>query len=393
MLGLASVIATAVSATLMVPNVVLSVEALASLLPDRRKRPAAQRRPRVAILIPAHDEAGGIGATVSGLRAEVTDGDRIIVIADNCSDNTAEVARAAGAQVIERTDPDKRGKGHALSFGANHLRADPPDVVLIMDADCRVERGTLCQLAELAADRDRPVQAVYLMHAPDRRGMSGISAFAFLVRNLVRPTGLARLGMPCQLTGTGMAFPWHVYRDAPPTEGFLVEDLLLGHELALRGTAPLLCDDVVVGSDLPTRDEASLKQRRRWEHGQLDVLLHTAPRLFLRGLSQLDPGLLALALDASVPPLALLTALQTAAAGGALVFALAGGSALPLVITLSGGVVLGVGLTAAWLSHGRELLPLSELAKVPGYVLWKVPLYGSFVKKGVHPEWERTERT
>jgi cellulose synthase/poly-beta-1,6-N-acetylglucosamine synthase-like glycosyltransferase len=392
-LGVASLIATAVSAALAVPNAVLGAEALASLLPDRRARPISQRRPRIAILIPAHDEERGIGGTVAALHAEVTDADRIIVIADNCSDRTAEAARAVGAQVIERTDPDKRGKGHALSYGAKHLRADPPDVVVIMDADCRVERGTLRQLAELAADRDRPVQAVYLMHASDPGGKANISAFAFLVRNLVRPTGLARLGLPCQLTGTGMAFPWHVYRDAPPTEGFLVEDLLLGQELALRGQAPILCEDVVVGSDLPTREEASLKQRRRWEHGQLAVLIHTAPRLLLRGLSQFDPGLLALALDAAVPPLALLTLLQTAAAGGAIVFALSGGSLLPLVITMTGGAVLSTGLAAAWIAHGRELLPLSKLAKIPGYVLWKVPLYGSFVRKGAHPEWERTERT
>jgi hypothetical protein len=153
-----------------------------------------------------------------------------------------------------------------------------------------------------------------------------------------------------------------------------------------------LCDDVVVGSDLPTREEAGLKQRRRWEHGQLDVLLHTAPRLFARGISRLDPGLIALALDAAVPPLALLTVLQAAAAGGAVAFAVSGGSLLPLAITLSGGALLSAGLAAAWLAHGRELLPLSELSKIPSYVLWKVPLYGSFMRKGAHPEWERTER-
>ena len=393
MLGVASLIASAVSATLFVPNAVLCVEALASHLPDRRVRRSDMLRPRVAILVPAHDEERDIARTIAGLLAEITTGDRVLVIADNCSDRTAEVARAAGAEVVERVDAEKRGKGHALSFGAKVLAADPPDVVIVMDADCRVERGTLRKLAELALEVDRPVQAVYLMHARERAGTSGVSAFAFLVRNLVRPTGLLRLGLPSQLTGTGMAFPWAVYRDAPPTEGFLVEDLLMGHELALRGKPPLLCDDVVVGSDLPTGEQASLKQRRRWEHGELDVLLNTAPRLLLRGLTRLDPGLIALALDASVPPLALLTLLQTAVAGGALVFAISGGSVIPLVITLSGGAVLTVGLAAAWVSHGRELLPLSELAKIPGYVLWKLPLYGSFVKKGAHKEWERTERT
>lgn len=393
MFGLASLVATAVSGTLCVQSAVLCVEALAALLPARRATSGNGKRPRIAILVPAHDEERDIGNTVAGLLTELGIDDRVLVIADNCSDHTADAARAAGAEVVERVDPERRGKGHALSFGAKVLAANPPDVVIVMDADCRVERGTLRMLAEQAVASDRPVQAVYLMHAPRRQGTSGVSAFAFLVRNLVRPSGLARLGFPCQLTGTGMAFPWTVYRDAPPTEGFLVEDLLLGHELALRGKAPQLCHDVVVGSDFPTGEAASLKQRRRWEHGELDVLLHTAPRLFARGLLRLEPGLIALALDASVPPLALLTLLQVAATGGSLALTMVGGSPLPLFLSLAGGTLLCVGLGAAWLAHGREVLPAADLVKIPRYILWKLPLYGSFVRGGPHSEWERTERT
>ncbi|HEV8548739.1 MAG TPA: glycosyltransferase, partial [Polyangiaceae bacterium] len=308
------------------------------------------------------------------------------------SDRTAEVARNAGAEVAERRDPERRGKGHALSFGTELLAASPPDAVIIMDADCQVERGTLRHLARTALDAGRPVQAVYLMHAPARGGTAGLSAFAFLVRNLVRPRGLARLGMPCQLTGTGMAFPWAVLRDAPATEGHLVEDLMLGHELALKGLAPLLCDDVLVGSTLPTGEAASLKQRRRWEHGQLSILLSTAPRLFVAGVRRGDPGLIALALDAAVPPLALLVVLQGAATAGALGLVLVGGSTSPLLISAAGGALLALGVGTAWLRHGRRVLPLGDLAQIPRYVLWKLPLYGSFMKTGAHREWERTER-
>jgi cellulose synthase/poly-beta-1,6-N-acetylglucosamine synthase-like glycosyltransferase len=343
-------------------------------------------------LIPAHDEEGGIEATVRALRSELAPGDRILVVADNCSDRTAAVAAAAGAEVVERRDAERRGKGHALSFGAKVLAADAPDAVVVMDADCRVERGTLRRLASVALRANRPVQAVYLMHAPARGGMSGLSAFAFLVRNQVRPSGLARLGLPCQLTGTGMAFPWLMFRDAPATEGHLVEDLMLGHELALEGNAPLLCDDVLVGSDLPTGEAASLKQRRRWEHGQLAILLGTAPRLLARGLTRANAGLLALAFDAAVPPLALLVALQGAVTAGGVVIAVAGGSTVPLAIAVAGGTLLTVGVSVAWLTHGRGVLPFRDLKKIPSYVLWKLPLYGSFVRSGPHREWERTER-
>jgi cellulose synthase/poly-beta-1,6-N-acetylglucosamine synthase-like glycosyltransferase len=393
-LSISALAATAVSGALLVPAAVLCVESLSALLPPAARRSAGRSQNfRIAVLVPAHDEEGGIEAIVTALRSELAPGDRLLVVADNCSDGTAARARAAGAEVVERSDSTRRGKGHALSFGAEVLAADPPDAVIVMDADCRVERGTLRQLAGVALEADRPVQAVYLMHAPARGGMQGLSAFAFLVRNLVRPTGLSRLGMPCQLTGTGMAFPWHVYRDAPATEGHLVEDLMLGHELALEGRPPLLCSDVQVGSELPTGEAASLKQRRRWEHGQLAILLGTAPRLLARGLTRANAGLVALALDAAVPPLALLITLQGAVTAGCFVVAVTGGGVVPLALAASGGALLTLGVTAAWLSHGRAVLPLADLTKIPGYVLWKLPLYGSFVRRGPHREWERTERT
>ncbi len=384
----------AAAGALLVPSAVLCVESLSALLP-RRPEPnrGGERRQRMAILMPAHDEEVGIAKTVTALRAELAPGDRLLVIADNCTDRTAERAREAGAEVVERTDPERRGKGFALSFGANILRDDPPEVVLVMDADCRVEQGTLAELAKLAHRSGRPVQAVYLMHPPERQGLSSVSAFAFLVRNLVRPSGLKRLGMPCQLTGTGMAFPWELYRDAPATESNLVEDLLMGHEYALRGRAPILCDHVQVGSDFPTGEAASLKQRRRWEHGELAILLGTAPRLLAKGLLRGEPGLVALALDAAVPPLAFLVLLEGASTVAGATLALVGGSSVPLVFSLGGAALLGIGLSAAWVAHGREVLPLADLAKIPRYVLWKLPLYATFLKKGAHSEWERTERT
>ncbi|HEX6277565.1 MAG TPA: glycosyltransferase family 2 protein, partial [Polyangiaceae bacterium] len=237
-----------------------------------------------------------------------------------------------------------------------------------------------------------PTQAVYLMHAEKRDPRSAISEFAFLLRNLVRPLGLARLGCPCQLTGTGMAFPWPLFRDAPATESFLVEDLLMGHELALLGSAPLLAEHVAVGADFPTKDSASLKQRRRWEHGQLAVLLGTAPRLLAFGLRRGNLGLVALGLDALVPPLALFVVLQGGAlALGGVVMA-AGGSLVPLSIAAFGASALALGVGAAWATRGRDVLGLADLAAIPGYVFWKLPLYGSFVRQGAHREWERTER-
>src|SRR5437764_12013144 len=107
------------AALVAVPFTVLAVEALASLLPVRP--PVTGERPPCVALVPAHDEEAGIAATIANVREQLSPGDRILVVADNCTDRTAEAARKAGAEVAERADPDRRGKGFALDHGLRRL--------------------------------------------------------------------------------------------------------------------------------------------------------------------------------------------------------------------------------------------------------------------------------
>src|SRR5438067_638045 len=125
------------------PIAVLAVECAAASLPRRRCRcrcrcrpdQGSNRRGPVAVLVPAHDEQALIGQTVRSILPQLTKDDRLFVIADNCADATADVARSAGAAVIERSDPDRRGKGYALACGIDAMRAAPPAVVIVCDAD------------------------------------------------------------------------------------------------------------------------------------------------------------------------------------------------------------------------------------------------------------------
>src|SRR5262249_28274109 len=147
---------------------------------------------------------------------QLAPGDRVLVVADNCADDTAAVAAAAGAEVVQRRDPMCRGKGYALDFGVRHLAQDPPDVVIVVDADCAVAPGALARLASECSAGGRPVQALYLMHAPPGAGLrTRIAAFAWIVKNKVRPLGGQRAGWPCLLMGTGMAFGWMQLAGAP----------------------------------------------------------------------------------------------------------------------------------------------------------------------------------
>lgn len=373
------------------PVIVLAVEALAALLPRRGGWLIAERR-TVGVLVPAHDEAAVIGATLGDLTRQLASGDRFLVVADNCTDDTAAIARAAGAEVIERTDPTRRGKGYALDFGVRHLAAAPPDVVVIVDADCRLAPGALDHLMRTAQRAGRPVQALYLMRTPPGSGIKArVGEFAWVVKNHVRPLGLANLGMPCQLMGTGMAFPWPVLRDSSLASGEIVEDMKLGLDLARAGHPAVFCPEALVTSEFPADAAARGTQRTRWEHGHLGMIVREAPRLVWEAMRRRDVRLLAMALDLAVPPLAFLGMLVGAMTVVTGVATLAGSPAAPFHVALSALALLVAAVLVAWVGWGRRILSLRELAALPVYVLTKVPLYLLFWARR-QTEWVRTRR-
>lgn len=366
--------------TILVPVLVLVAQVLLSMRPLRAAAPLPATRPRVAILIPAHNEEAGLPATLSSLQSQLGIADRILVVADNCRDRTADVARRAGVDVVERSHAELRGKGYALDFGVQALAAAPPDVVVIVDADCIVGDGAIVRLAGLAFQHQRPVQALYLMHTPVGSGpLKKIAEFAWIVKNKVRPLGWFRLGWPCQLMGTGMAFPWQTIRASRLATGHIVEDMKLGMDLALAGSAPMFCPHALVYSYFPTSNEGTQSQRTRWEHGHLSMITSTAPATLLAGVRRASAGLFAFGLDLCVPPLALLVLLVCGLTGLSLLLALSGGPVAPLVLGILAGTALGAAILMAWWRHGRAVLNGKELALAAWYVAAKVPLYFRFL--------------
>lgn len=383
------IVVLVVSVLLLVPLLVLTIEVLAAFLPGRRGDATRPPGVRCAILVPAHDEEGGIAATVGTMTCQLRPDDRLLVVADNCTDRTAEVARSAGASVAERNDPSRRGKGYALDFGVRSLEQDPPEVVLIIDADCRVRHGTIDLLVEQAWRTGRPAQAVNLLDpAPDAGVQSQLSAFAFLFKNLVRPLGLCRLGFPSNVTGTGTAFPWTVLRQAKLASGNIVEDIQMGIDLACAGYPTMFCERARVDGVLPGERDAADKQRTRWEHGHLRSLLTLTPRLLLAGLRSGRLYLLVLALELSVPPLSLLVLLYLA---GWLIWCIAP-SQLAGAILAGGGLAFFLAVLAAWARFGRSCLPFTSLLAIPFYVVAKVPRFFAFLFRPQRA-WIRTPRS
>lgn len=382
-----------IAAILFVPIIVLFIECLAAILPSQKfAKNEEKSRPKVAILMPAHNEASVISQTIKTLLPQLRKDDKLVVIADNCSDDTAKIARELGATAIERQDSELRGKGYALDYGLKFMETEPPEVVVLVDADCICHPDSIDRIARLALAENRPVQALYLMEQPPKPSpRDAVSALAFMVKNLVRPRGLNRLGLPCLLTGTGMAFPWSVIRRVSLASGNIVEDLQLSLDLAIAGYPPRFCGDAKVTGILPQQQEAAKSQRTRWEHGYLQTLFAQVPQMLKAAFSQKRLDLFALALELSVPPLSFLVMIWVAGAITALLVITWGGSGFPALIFGIQGLLIFISILVAWAKFGRESLPALTLLAVPLYLLWKIPLYLAFLFKP-QTEWVRTER-
>ena len=380
----------------LLPALVFCAQIFALMWPSSHEPSKGSRRPaeRLAVLIPAHDEARGIVHTIGSVLPQLGANDLILVVADNCSDDTAEAARRAGATVTERFDSTRRGKGYALDHGVRHLARHAPTHVLMIDADCQLHPGSINALMQAVQTHQGPVQACDLMQAPPGAPVkTKVAEFAWLVKNMLRPLGGQRLGWPCQLMGTGMIFPWEVIANAPLASGHLAEDMQLGAHLAQQGIWPRYCQDALVTSRFPSDAQAIAAQRQRWEHGHLSTIGSAGLPLLWQGLRQRRWSLIGMALDMSVPPLTTVLLLAVVALLGSLVAAaLATPGALGLLtVSLSNALLLGLALSLAWRMGGHRALPLRDVLSIPTYVLSKLSIYASFITRK-QTQWIRARR-
>jgi cellulose synthase/poly-beta-1,6-N-acetylglucosamine synthase-like glycosyltransferase len=346
--------------------------------------------PPFAVIMPAHDEAGGIGRSITAALAQLRPGDRLIVVADNCIDDTAAAAQGLGAEVVERYSADLRGKGFALAAGRAALGPVPPPVVIVLDADCIPAAGALPRLAAEVARTGAVVQACYLLSSREMQGPGAqISNFAFAVKNFVRQRGLGRLGAPALLQGTGMGFPADLFDVRRLASASLVEDMELGLGLVLAGHRVRFLESALFTSAASARD-ATMTQRTRWEHGSIVTGWRHAPSLVAAALRG-RPALFLLALDLIVPPLALLAGLLAVAMLAGAVLAFSGGGAGPLLGTLVVAGLFVASISLAWRLAGREFVAARTLLRVPGYMLWKLPIYWRLLVDRQRA-WVRTRR-
>jgi GT2 family glycosyltransferase len=346
----------------------------------------------LVVIVPAHDEEPGIGATLESLAAcEYPESHRrTIVIADNCTDGTAARAREFGVEVWERTDPGNRGKGHALAWALERLfaAAQPPDAVVMVDADCTVSANLLDACARHLADGAEAIQVDYVAGNPEDSPTAALRFAGFALADTVRFLGKERLGLSCGLVGTGMAFPRPVLEQVPWTVTGLMEDGEYHMRLVLEGTRTRFVPEAEVSQPVPTSRRASSEQQARWEKGKLDMIRAWTPRLLGSGIARQDPVRIHAGLECLVPPQSVLA---LGGLGGAVL-----GAVLrrPRLLALS---LLTLGSQTAFVLGGLRLVraPASvylALLTAPVLVAGKLALYLRLASGRGPDDWVRTER-
>ena len=359
---------------------------------------SSQRLRRLAVVVPAHDEERLIAACIASLRAQSYPSElyRIVVVADNCSDRTAEVAQAAGADVMVRTSAlDARGKGQALRWAMDAIlsAAAPPDAVVVVDADSVCAPGMLSALQQQLVAGHEVVQADYSLAVEAGSTRSELVAAAFMLFHRVRFTGRARLGMAANLVGNGMLFSREVLEQHPWNAFTGVEDLEFSLQLRLEGIEPRFAAGAHVSGPGSASRSGAVRQRMRWEGGRFHAVRTYLWPLVRSAATRRDPRLLDAALDLATPPLSLLSiALGAGAAITAAAVLLHAEPAWALAPWLTGlalvvaFVVIGLRAVDAPVSTWRALL------RAPAFLAWKTLTYVRLLRGFDVKAWDRTDR-
>lgn len=342
--------------------------------------------PNLIVVIPAHNEESGIAACIDNIQASLhnTTGCDLVVIADNCQDATAEIARNAGARVIERQHDTKRGKGYALDYAFSILLSENYDGFIVIDADSRVDEQLISDFQYAFAQGFEAVQCRYRLSNPEASYRAKLQRIAWLAFNELRLLGRERLDVSVGILGNGFALSRKVLQAVPYEAGSIAEDMEYHLRLVNNGYQVHFLDTVSVYSDAPNQSANAAVQRSRWEGGRFRLIIDHAPLLFKEVLggkwNLLEPLAELLLLPLAFHVILLLLTLLTpwvllqyyAVAGLLLVFA-----HVLIAIRLGGG----------------GLSDIKILATAPLYILWKLTLLPKLWRNArENAAWQRTDR-
>ena len=358
---------------------------------------------RFAVLIPAHNESRLLPGLLRNLATLDYPSNlfQVHVVADNCTDDTAEQGRKWGADVHKRYNLDLIGKGYALNWLIQRLNAaeaineiDPVNAFLILDADSIVSTNFLRVMDARLAQGEKAIQAYYTVRDPEASRSAGIRYIALAALHYLRPAGRTQFGGSAGLKGNGMVFASPLMRRHQWTAS-LTEDIEMHMALVLEGEQVTFAPDAIVWAEMPDTLEASESQNIRWEQGRLEMLKRYVPRLLLAATRQPQqaPMLLDAAAEHLIPPQAVFTGFSVVTSALAWLWprrSLRRSMARFLSLFILGGQTIYI---LASLRLVRAPLTIIKLLLFsPAYLLWKVVLYGRLLLGKGTSQWERTSR-
>ena len=390
-----SIVLTLLILALAAPAAISCAYLFAATLLSARPRDPPQSRGqlRFDVVVPAHDEASIIARTIANLRSLDWPQDRfrVLVIADNCGDATAAIARAAGALVLERRNLEHRGKGYALAFAFEaSAAAGFADAVVVVDADAEASENLLEAFAARIEGGAMAVQAHYGVRNPFASWRTRLITIAKASFHIVRSRARERLGLSCGIRGNGWCVTHRLLQLVPYRAFSLTEDLEYGIDLGLAGFRVAYADEAHSDADMVSGEEIARQQRQRWEDGRFQLIRSKTMPLLRAAIRRRSKICLDLALDLLVLPLSYV-ALNIAA------LIAAGATAAWLLPSLSWSIWLGPICAAAlvlyvlrgWQLSGIGARGLLDLVRAPGFLVWKLLL---MVRRRRSSEWVRTER-
>ncbi|MCB1112403.1 MAG: glycosyltransferase family 2 protein [Chlamydiales bacterium] len=345
-----------------------------ALLPQIKRKQLATH-PKLAVVIPAHNEEKYLLRTIDSIKA-CTGVFDVVVVADNCTDGTVEIAKAAGVDVIERNDQARRGKHYALQHAFKDLHKDY-EWFLVIDADTVVDGNCVHEVCRAIANGAHAVQVRYGVHDPGRSSRHHLLHVAFLAFNGLRPRGRAGWRLSCGILGNGFAVSRELIRHVPFDISSIVEDIAYHIKLLEAGYRVEYVDTTAVYGEMPSKERGMMTQRNRWEGGRMQLVADELPWL-LKDVRKGRWRLLEPMLDLLTMPL-----------GYHLIFVLL---ALFLGAVDYGVIALGtlfIHVSLAILYYG-SLSDFKVVFEVPSYLFWKVSRLPQIFFK--NPKWEKTQR-
>jgi cellulose synthase/poly-beta-1,6-N-acetylglucosamine synthase-like glycosyltransferase len=365
-----------------------------TLLSARPARPALQHRNvRFDVIVPAHNESQLIGRTISSLVKMdwPADAFRVICVADNCTDDTGALARSAGALVLERHDPQLRGKGYALlhAFEASHA-ADWADALVIVDADSDASGNLLAAMAARIQGGACAIQAHYGVRNALASWRTRLMSIAMGSFHSVRSRARERLGLSCGLRGNGWCVTRELLRDVPYRAFSLAEDIEYGIAIGLAGYRVHYVDEAHVNGDMVSSADLAVQQRQRWENGRNQLIRSMTGPLLRRALQERSLVSLDLALDLLVPPLSYLALYALVFTGLALAGSRFGLAAMGWpAVALAACTTLTLYVLRGWQLSGVGAQGALDLIRVPWFLVWKIWI---MLGRRATREWARTGR-